>query len=211
LLIFSGEAYNVEMGISNELFQTEREENRKCQYATTPNDTSHPELSGLNVLSDVEKFAGFMRLLAPPKPSATVPGGSDSITHGRAIFDQVGCGLCHTPALTTGKSAIAALSEQQVKLFSDLAVHNMGPRLADGITQGEAGPDEFRTAPLWGLGKRIFFLHDGRTSDLPVAIREHRSGPDATTAASEANAVINKFDMLPDSSKQDLLNFLRSL
>jgi CxxC motif-containing protein (DUF1111 family) len=119
--------------------------------------------------------------------------------------------LCHTPALTTGKSAIAALSEQQVNLFSDLAVHNMGPRLADGITQGEAGPDEFRTAPLWGLGKRIFFLHDGRTSDLAVAIREHRSGPDATTAASEANAVINKFDLLPDSSKQDLLNFLRSL
>lgn len=211
LLIFSGEAYNVEMGVSNELFQTEREENLNCQYVTTPNDTSHPELTGLNVLSDVQKFADFMRLLAPPKPSATVPGGLDSLSRGRAVFDQVGCGLCHTPALTTGKSAIAALSEQQVNLFSDLAVHNMGPRLADGITQGEAGPDEFRTAPLWGLGKRIFFLHDGRTSDLAVAIREHRSGPDAMTSASEANAVINKFDMLPDTSKQDLLNFLRSL
>jgi CxxC motif-containing protein (DUF1111 family) len=211
LLIFSGEAYNVEMGISNELFQTEREENPKCQYLSTPNDTTNPELTGLNVLSDVEKFAAFMRLLAPPKPSTTVPGGSDSITRGRAMFDQAGCGLCHTPALATGKSAIAALSEKQVNLFSDLAVHHMGPRLADGITQGEAGPDEFRTAPLWGLGKRIFFLHDGRASDLVVAIREHRSGPDATTAASEANAVINKFDMLPDTSKQDLLNFLRSL
>lgn len=213
LLIFSGEAYNVELGISNELFQTEREENSKCQYASTPNDTSHakPQLSGTDVLSDAQKFAGYMRLLKPPLSSLTVPGGSDSITRGRAMFDQVGCGLCYTPTLKTGKSAIAALSEKPVNLFSDLAVHNMGPRLADGITQGEAGPDEFRTAPLWGLGKRIFFLHDGRTRDLRMAIQEHRSGPDATTAGSEANAVINSFDVLPDKSKQDLLNFLRSL
>ena len=87
----------------------------------------------------------------------------------------------------------------------------MGPGLADGISQGQAGPDEFRTAPLWGLGKRAFFLHDGRTSDLVVAIHQHRSGPSAATAASEANAVINNFDMLPDTSQQDLLNFLRSL
>ena len=86
LLIFSGEAYNVEMGVSNELFQTEREENSKCQYATTPNDTSHPELTGLNVLSDVQKFADFMRLLAPPKPSATVPGGSDSLVARKGCF-----------------------------------------------------------------------------------------------------------------------------
>ncbi|MGH6843284.1 MAG: di-heme oxidoredictase family protein, partial [Methylocella sp.] len=78
-------------------------------------------------------------------------------------------------------------------------------------SQGQAGPDEFRTAPLWGLGKRAFFLHDGRTSDLVVAIHKHRSGPTTATAASEANAVINRFDMLPDTSQQDLLNFLRSL
>jgi CxxC motif-containing protein (DUF1111 family) len=77
--------------------------------------------------------------------------------------------------------------------------------------QGQAGPDEFRTAPLWGLGKRAFFLHDGRTSDLVVAIHQHRSGSNSTTAASEANAVINNFDMLPVTSQQDLLNFLRSL
>ena len=211
LLMFAGEAYNVEMGISNELFQTEREENPACQFATTPNDTSNPQLTGLSVLSDIEQFAAFMRLLAPPKPSATVPGGSDSIGRGLAAFNQAGCGLCHTPALTTGNATIAALSGKVANLFSDLAVHHMGPLLADGITQGQAGPDEFRTAPLWGLGKRAFFLHDGRTSDLVVAIHQHRSGPSAATAASEANAVINNFDMLPDASQQDLLNFLRSL
>jgi CxxC motif-containing protein (DUF1111 family) len=210
LLMFAGEAYNVEMGISNELFQTEREENPACQFATTPNDTSNPQLTGLSVLSDIEQFAAFMRLLAPPTPSTTVPGGSDSIGRGLAAFNQAGCGLCHTPALTTGNATIAALSGKVANLFSDLAVHHMGSGLADGITQGQAGPDEFRTAPLWGLGKRAFFLHDGRTSDLVEAIHDHRSGPRAT-AASEANAVINNFDMLPDASQQDLLNFLRSL
>ena len=51
----------------------------------------------------------------------------------------------------------------------------MGPRLADQISQGLAGGDEFRTAPLWGLGQRLFFLHDGRTNDLVQAIREHSS------------------------------------
>jgi CxxC motif-containing protein (DUF1111 family) len=136
LLMFAGEAYNVEMGISNELFQTEREENAACQFATTPNDTSNPQLTGLSVLSDIEQFAAFMRLLAPPKPSATVPGGSDSIGRGLAAFNQAGCGLCHAPALTTGNATIAALSGQVAKLFSDLAVHHMGPGLADGITQG---------------------------------------------------------------------------
>jgi len=84
-------------------------------------------------------------------------------------------------------------------------VHDMGEGLADGVSQGEAGPREFRTAPLWGLGQRIFFLHDGRTSDLKVAIREHLSD------GSEANGVIRRFNGLPENQKQDLLNFLRSL
>ena len=81
----------------------------------------------------------------------------------------------------------------------------MGVGLADGIVQGQAGPREFRTAPLWGLGQRIFFLHDGRTADLRVAILVHQS------KGSEANAVIRNFNQLPDSQKQDVLNFLRSL
>ncbi len=212
LLLFAGEAYNVEMGISNELFQTERNETPGCQFLTTPNDTTNPQLTGLAILSDIEQFAAFMRLLAPPVPSTTVPGGATSITNGAAVFNRTGCGLCHTPSLpTTSNSTIAALGGQVANLFSDLALHHMGPKLADGISQGQAGPDEFRTAPLWGLGKRAFFLHDGRTSDLVVAIHKHRSGPTTATAASEANAVINRFDMLPDTSQQDLLNFLRSL
>ena len=205
LLVFAGEAYNVEMGISNELFQTEREEDPKCQFKATPNDTTNPQLAGLDVLSDIEKFASFMRFLAPPTPSQDTPGGAGSIANGKKLFVETGCALCHTPALRTGTSAVAALSAKEVDLYSDLALHDMGDRLADGISQGQATSREFRTAPLWGLGQRIFFLHDGRTRDLKRAIQQHSS------AGSEANGVVRRFFRLKQSEQQDMLNFLRSL
>jgi CxxC motif-containing protein (DUF1111 family) len=106
---------------------------------------------------------------------------------------------------------VEALRDKEVNLFSDLLLHNMGPGLADEIVQGEAGPDEFRTAPLWGLGQRIFFLHDGRTTDLIRAIREHKSAASARFRESEANAVVDRFNRLDQAQMQDLLNFLRSL
>jgi CxxC motif-containing protein (DUF1111 family) len=212
LLLFSGEAYNVEMGITNELFQTERDETPACQFAAVPNDVTKTSARTLvEGTSAIEKFAFFARFLAPPAPSRDAPGGADSIARGRKLFAAIGCALCHTPTLNTGNAAVAALRNQPVNLYSDLLVHDMGPGLADGITQGQAGPREFRTAPLWGLGQRLFFLHDGRTSDLREAIRAHRSGSFFTRNASEANAVIKNFNALADVQKQDVLNFLRSL
>src|SRR5437879_4771985 len=97
-----------------------------------------------------------------------------------------------------------SLDQRDSNLCSDLLVHHMGTSLADGVSQGSAGLDEFRSAPLWGLGQRIFFLHDGRTTDLLDAIRQHAS------FGSEANGVIARFRALTESQKQDLLNFLRS-
>src|SRR5216110_1090860 len=206
LLLFSGEAYNVEMGITNELFQTERDETPGCQFATVPNNVMAGNGgAGAETLSAIEKFSFFMRFLAPPKPSMNMPGGSASIGRGRDAFTAVGCALCHTPAFYTAPSTVEALSNKPVHLFSDLLLHNMGVGLADGISQGQAGPREFRTAPLWGLGKRTFFLHDGRTSDLAVAIQAHRS------FGSEANAVVRNYNYLWESQKQDVFNFLRSL
>jgi CxxC motif-containing protein (DUF1111 family) len=203
LLMFSGEAYNVEMGVTNELFPQERDETPGCLFNPLPEDTTtfDPNVANTEVPSDVEKFAFFMRMLAPPVPA---PDTSSTI-NGRALFNQIGCSLCHTPTLTTGTTAIVALSNQPVNLFSDLLLHQMGKGLADDIVQGNAGPDEFRTAPLWGLGQRIFFLHDGRTKDLLEAIGQHQS------PRSEANNVIRIFNGLPETQKQDILNFLRSL
>jgi CxxC motif-containing protein (DUF1111 family) len=214
LLMFAGEAYNVEMGISNQLFPQERDETPNCQpYDITPNDTdsfitaaSYPATA---VLSDIEAFADFMRMLAPPAAATATP----STIAGRAQFVSVGCAACHTPSFTTG-TAIAtgsarapspSLSRQTANLYSDLIVHHMGQGLADGITQGQAGPDEFRTAPLWGVGQRVYFLHDGRTSNLLAAIEAHAS------SGSEANTVIQRFSALSPVQQQNILNFLRSL
>jgi CxxC motif-containing protein (DUF1111 family) len=103
------------------------------------------------------------------------------------------------------------LQDRPVNLFSDLLVHHMGAGLADDIIQGAAGPDEFRTTPLWGVGQRLFFLHDGRTSDLLEAINQHFSPPSAVHPASEANAVVQQFRSLSVADKQAVLDFLRSL
>lgn len=195
-LMFAGEAYNVEVGVTNDLFPQERDETPACSSGLgEPED--HADLVNA-VPSDIDLFTLFMRYLAPPPPPPPPSNGS-------ALFNSVGCSLCHTPQLTTGKSESAALSQQPVVLFSDLALHHMGQTLNDGITQGLAQGDQFRTAPLWGLADRIFLLHDGRTTDLTQAIEAHSS------AGSEANAVIANYQALQPQQKQALLNFLRSL
>src|SRR5258706_1557552 len=165
------------MGITNELFQTERDETPTCQFTTVPNTvTNTTGATPQETISAIEKFAFFMRFLAPPAPSPDTPGGAGSIARGMTLFSQIGCALCHTPTLQTGNSTVAALRYQDVNLFSDLLVHDMGIGLADGVRQGEAGARGFRRAPLLGLGKRGFFLHDGRNSDLIEASEGHPSG-----------------------------------
>jgi CxxC motif-containing protein (DUF1111 family) len=156
LAVFSGEAYNVEMGVTNELFPTERDQTPKCQFNPTPED--HPDFDA-GEGTGVANFTNFMRFAAAPKPAADTP----STTRGRNLLAAVGCNLCHTPSLKTAPSDFAPLSQKTVNLFSDLLVHDMGSELADRVRQGEAVGSEFRTAPLWGLGQRIFMLHDGRT------------------------------------------------
>lgn len=278
LLLFSGEAYNVEMGITNELFQNERNSDPACQFKVTPNDstplvsenTASPSASFQN---DIDLFAAFMRFSAPPTPasaaaapvaqatgasnvtagqttgtatgastassptsttsspastvvasatadvssvmnavagsSAAQPSASASsgasVTRGNQVFSNVGCQACHTKTFTTEKSPLTGQSNVTIQPFSDFAVHEMGTGLADGVSQGSANGNEFRTAPLWGVGQRIFFLHDGRTKDLHEAIQQHAS------RGSEANAVINNYNLLSRDDKQALVNYLRSL
>jgi CxxC motif-containing protein (DUF1111 family) len=261
LLMFSGEASNVEMGVTNELFANERfpllNQQISMSKGCTPNGTPE-DVTGLNlavqfpppppqgnpdeVSSLITQLAIFMRLNAPPTAH---PGGYSTaietitaaqIAAGRSLFDipaalvpgtatltssdptdptivpdspgtanGVGCALCHTPSLTTSKSPFLALNSVTFAPFSDFAVHNMGSGLADSVSQGAASGSQFRTAPLWGVGQRIFFLHDGRTQDLLQAIELHSS------TGSEANAVIARFNLLTPAQQNDLLAFLRSL
>ncbi len=197
LTIFAGEAYNVEMGITNDVMPNERNAVQGCVFNATPED-SHSQAGG----SDVDAFVDAIRLSAPAVP---VPANGSDIEAGRQAFDKVGCTLCHSQTLTTAQSFNTGMSYVQYHPFSDFALHHMGNNLADGINQGMATSDEFRTAPLWGIGQRLFFLHDGRTSDLVDAINQHVS------PGSEANQVVRGFHNLPSTQQQSILDFLRSL
>ena len=205
--MFSGEAYNVEVGVTNEIFNSERDQTAGCQFNPTPEDSTNLDQEGTEQPSDIVRFALYMKMLDQPKPAPITP----STRHGSQVFTQIGCVFCHTQSFTTGASSITALSNVQAKLYSDLLLHHMGPGLADNISQGSAAGDEFRTAPLWGLGQRIFFLHDGRTGDLVQAIQAHASNGNGQYSASEANVVIDNYNHLLSRDQQDLLNFLRSL
>jgi CxxC motif-containing protein (DUF1111 family) len=234
--MFAGEAYNVEMGITNDLFPTSRSEDEDCNLAYAPFDV--PRTSAdlysdpLKIMPAWLMFTVFMRFVDAPQPAPF----SSSALRGQQLFSDVGCALCHTPSFRTRGVAnpqvpsqeigphVVALRGKTVNLYSDMLVHRMGATLADNVVQGEAGPDEFRTTPLWGLGQRLFFLHDGRTSDLMTAIRDHRSAAhsdggdnpvrDAQSSSygpSEANAVVERFEALSETDKQAILNFLRAL
>jgi CxxC motif-containing protein (DUF1111 family) len=227
LLVFAGEAYNVEMGITNEVFSQERPLPQEEQSdglpvnclnlagrgypedATNFNVPANGDQAAQNaqVPSDVVLFAEFMRLLAPPVPSPNSPGGSQSINAGSALFKSIGCAVCHTPSIreTQPSNVTASLGNATLRAFSDFEIHHMGSGLADNVSQGGAGGDQFRTAPLWGLGQRIFFLHDGRTTNLMAAIAAHRSN------GSEATQVTENFASLSNGQQQEVLNFLRSL
>ncbi|MGA2127083.1 MAG: di-heme oxidoredictase family protein [Xanthobacteraceae bacterium] len=207
LLMFSGEASNVEMGLTNELFPNERDDTPGCIFNPTPEDSTNladnfqTNSPAADISSDIVDFAAFMRLNAAPVPVAQ----TGDIPEGNFQFLNIGCGLCHIPQHTTAQSIFQNQSFVTYTPFSDFALHDMGGKLRDGISQGSAGVRQFRSAPLWGVGQRIFFLHDGRTADLVATIEAHSS------ANSEANQVINNFNLLQASDQQAIIDFLRSL
>jgi CxxC motif-containing protein (DUF1111 family) len=229
LHIFSGEAYNVEMGISNLLFPQDRplpgEDGGGASGLTGlpstclnlsgtgyPEDSVNPAATPNSaVLDDVSAFSNFMRALAPPPTGSVVLNGStvtsSTISAGASLFSSIGCATCHNPTVGTTQvsSFTSSLSKTPVNAYSDIEIHHMGSGLADNVSQGGAGGDQFRTAPLWGLGQRIFLLHDGRTTNLITAIDDHESN------GSEANTVEGNFDNLSTTQQQQLLDFLRSL
>ena len=190
-----------------EIFFNERETAASCQYNGLPEDTTNlaPNFNSGSLASDyssdVVNFAAFMRLSAPPTP---VPDTALT-ARGRQVFQNIGCQTCHIMTQTTGQSGYSGQSNVSFSPFSDFALHDMGTGLADGIAQGSASGREFRTAPLWGIGQRLFFLHDGRTADLYRAIKAHASN------GSEANTVISNFEMLAPADQHALVDFLRSL
>jgi CxxC motif-containing protein (DUF1111 family) len=197
ITIFVGEAYNVEMGVTNLLFPNEREDDPNCQFTTKPED--HPAFGNdpfLSAMDDVTGFAAFINFLDAPRQAMPTA----SITNGQQVFSSVGCDTCHIPSHATAPSNTVALNLVTFFPYSDFQLHDIGT--GDDISQGEADGNEFRTAPLWGAGQRLFFLHDGSASNMLQAINAH---------AGEAQTVINNFNRLTQAQQLDLLNFLSSL
>jgi CxxC motif-containing protein (DUF1111 family) len=221
LMVFAGEAYNVEQGVSNDLMPDERSEQfqdgfqndsdasiTNCFFNPTPEDTENFEdpnptnSPSADFGSDITGFSGFMRLSAAPTPAP----GTASTNAGLITFENIGCGVCHTPTFTTNSSAFTNNNTNATfSPFSDFALHDMGTVLADHVSQGAADGNDYRSSPLFGVGQRAFFLHDGRTSNIVTAIEDHAS------QGSEANEVVLKFNLLPPQQQQNIVNFLRSL
>lgn len=146
---------------------------------------------------DVKMLADFMGMLAPPSPLRPTPQSRE----GASTFDRIGCTSCHTPTLTTGPNAIAALSRKTFQPYSDFLLHDMG-KLGDGIESGAARGEEMRTAPLWGLRDLPFYLHDGRATTIEQAIRLHDG---------QGKVSATRFGALKPAPRANLLLFLRSL
>jgi CxxC motif-containing protein (DUF1111 family) len=260
LLLFAGEAYNVEVGISNEFFPNKTDETPGCTppFPDGPPNGNGPHgvpddradyaslpTPGFLMPGDPERFSIFGRILAPPTPSTSLaapatpfcpgPVGTtlSNCTDGQTQFNNLGCVLCHTTSFPTPPSTVQAVGPNTANLFSDVLVHDMGRCDADNVTQGSATGDQFRTTPLWGIGQRGFFMHDGRTANIIQAIYDHsdyysQNPPSWLTSAkgyqtptctgigqypaSEADQVIQNFNNnLTQQQQQDLIDFLRSL
>jgi len=221
LVIFSGEAYNVEQGVTNELFPDERGEagmpDAEACYRVrpAPQDTVNYDLTQpQQVIDNINAFANFMRFLAPPTPVTSYTGSltgqqitQAQIDAGKTAFNTAGCNICHTPSMTSGSHVTAALANKTVNLFSDLLLHDIGT--GDGISQGGANENQFRTAPLWGVGQRLFFLHDGGTANIVEAIKAH--GGEATEVIKNFTGAAGASKPLTATESQNLVNFLRSL
>jgi CxxC motif-containing protein (DUF1111 family) len=189
---FSGDAYVNEMGVTNPDFP-----NENCPQGDCTKLAFNPFPTLNNDGEAVEQFFDFMTLLGPP------PRAEHSY-HGQAgaqVFERIGCASCHTPSLVTGPSPVAALSHKVFFPFSDFLLHDMGA-LGDGIVQGQAGPRDMRTAPLWGLSSRSAYLHDGRAKSIQDAITAH---------GGQAAAARAGYYRLGPGSRAQLLAFLRSL
>jgi CxxC motif-containing protein (DUF1111 family) len=188
---FAGDAYLNELGITNPSFPHEnRPQGQSIQLGC--DKVGDPEDDG----SGVTGFTNFMRFLAPAPRGPVTP----QVRRGEQVFSQIGCASCHVPTMMTGTNSVAALSNKPVNLFSDMLLHDIGT--GDGVEQGRATGNDFRTPPLWGLSRRDRFMHDASSNKIEDAIRRH---------GVEAKDALNGFVGLPQSDDDALLAFLDSL
>ena len=194
------EAYHQDIGITSEFRPFENPHG----YASVPIESVDPVADPEVPAATVQAVVHYLRTLAP-----SAPGQMTTVREqGRQLFGTIGCANCHVPTLRTATAPIAALSNVDVTLYSDLLLHDMGDELADHRPDGSAGGREWRTTPLWGLrlmedflDGQAFLMHDGRARSVEQAIMLH---------GGEAAAVRTAYAALPAADKAALLDFVRS-
>lgn len=194
------EAYHQDIGITSEFLALENRHPGSSVPIEAVDRVADPEISAATVQAVVH----YIRALAPPSPGAE----TQAITQGRALFGETGCASCHIPTLRTGTSPIPALSNQDVLLYSDLLLHDMGEALSDQRPDGQASGREWRTTPLWGLrlmrrflNGEAFLMHDGRAGTVEAAILLH---------GGEAQRARDAFAGLSAGQRRALLEFVES-
>jgi len=170
-----------------------------CQQM--PNGGS-PEVSD-NILASVLFYS--RNLAVPQRRQVDAP----QVLKGKALFHQAGCASCHTPKfITRADAAEPELAGQTIRPYSDLLLHDMGPGLADNLSEADASGAEWRTPPLWSLGLTPgvsggqAYLHDGRARTLEEAILWH---------GGEGQAAKEAFRTMSRAERDALVKFLGAL
>jgi hypothetical protein len=188
---FAADAYQGDMGITSPLRPNE-----------LPNPDGHEddEFEGTDIeLSTVNLAADYVRLLR-------IPARETHDGDGERLFDEVGCSVCHASNLATDPNyPIEGWADTRVDVYTDMLLHSMGSDLADGMEDGNAKGDEWRTAPLIGLRHLRGYMHDSRAETILEAIEAHSS------PGSEANDVVARFEDLESEQQRELIRFVESL
>ncbi len=193
-------AFNGDIGITTPIFPTENCSAGQDACRAAANGGS-PEVDA----KKLDRVTFYTRTLAVP---ARRDIDDAATAAGERSFASLGCTACHRPELRTADTDVQALSDQIIRPYTDLLLHDMGAGLADGRPDGLASGSEWRTAPLWGIGlvqtvnRHSRFLHDGRARNLQEAILWH---------GGEAAGAMRRFRALPRADRQNLIAFMRSL
>ncbi|MEO8006670.1 MAG: di-heme oxidoredictase family protein [Betaproteobacteria bacterium] len=197
----SASAFIGDLGITSSAFPSQNCSEAQPQCRAAPSAGS-PEIEDARLQAVVlyEKF-----LAVPARRDTANP----EVLKGQRLFESAGCAACHLPELRTADDAeLSSLSGQRIHPYTDLLLHDMGEDLADGRPDFVAGPREWRTPPLWGIGlsERVnghaAYLHDGRARTLMEAVLWH---------GGEAQHARQKVRDMEKTDRDALLGFLSSL
>ena len=191
----AGAAYN-DMSLSNPLFAKENCTSKQKVCLDAPKGDSRRAATSFDLpMPRLEAIAFYLKNLKVPKSIVTEKEGENS-------FAQIGCVQCHSPSFTLTSGYV-------IKPFTDMLLHDMGEGLSDGRTEFKAEENEWRTAPLWGIGKYALaigkspdFLHDGRAKTLEEAILWH---------GGEAKKSRDNFMSLSKSQREAMLRYINEL